>query len=134
MSLIKRANIKQTGEIILEKKPVKITKDIKLDFFEPREEITDDQPYIEKDIPDEVKLSETLGKFKKIITVEENTVIGGFGAFINLLLFSMKLFDKKILNIGAPDRFIEAGEINELHKTFGFDDESLLERIKNFIR
>src|SRR3989339_24328 len=72
MSLIKRANIKQTGEIILEKKPVKITKDIKLDFFEPREEITDDQPYIEKDIPDEVKLSEAEKQAQEIINKAVN--------------------------------------------------------------
>ncbi len=78
-------------------------------------------------------LIQLANRFDKIITIEENTVIGGFGAYINILLNSLNIWNKKILNIGGPDRFIEAGDIIELYKTFEFDDDSLLKRINNFI-
>ncbi|HPG29165.1 MAG TPA: 1-deoxy-D-xylulose-5-phosphate synthase [bacterium] len=75
-----------------------------------------------------------FSKYEKIITVEENSVIGGFGAFINIFINENKLYDKKVMNIGIPDRFIESGEIDELYGTFGFDDESLKNKIIEFIK
>ncbi|MBP7652200.1 1-deoxy-D-xylulose-5-phosphate synthase [Candidatus Dependentiae bacterium] len=82
---------------------------------------------------DAVFYKNLISKFEKIIVAEENSVIGGFGAYINNFINENRIFNKKILNIAIPDRFIEAGEVEELYSTFGFDDESLKNRIFDFM-
>jgi len=74
-----------------------------------------------------------IKSFEKIITIEENTIVGGFGSYINNFINENELFEKKVLNIGIPDKFIEGGDVNLLYKTFEFDDESLIKRIKKFL-
>jgi len=77
---------------------------------------------------------ELISKFEYIITIEENTEVGGFGAYINSFINKHKLYNKKILNIALPDKFITAGEIDELYKLLGLDETALTEKIKNFLK
>ncbi|HPP88589.1 MAG TPA: 1-deoxy-D-xylulose-5-phosphate synthase, partial [bacterium] len=79
-------------------------------------------------------LKTEIPKYDKIITIEENTIIGGFGAYINNFINANKFFGKQILNIGIPDRFIDAGEINEVYTTFEFDNDALFRRITDFLK
>ncbi|OGC06720.1 hypothetical protein A2526_06450 [candidate division WOR-1 bacterium RIFOXYD2_FULL_36_8] len=79
MGLIKRLNITQTGEILLEKKPIRISKDLPLDFgwgqdlrqeenttFKEEEEISEEQSFPDV-ISDEEKLSEADKQARGII-------------------------------------------------------------------
>jgi len=62
--------------------------------------------------------------FKKIITIEDGTIKGGFGSAI-LEFASENSYQIPIKTLGIPDEFIEHGTIEELQKQCGIDVESL---------
>lgn len=64
------------------------------------------------------------------VTLEENVKNGGYGQKVADYLFESKLQNIRLLNISVPDLFIEHGSVNELHKRFGLDTDSILEKIK----
>ena len=70
-------------------------------------------------------------KYDKIITVEENTIIGGFGSAINQYFLHNKS-TILIKNIGIPDNFIEHGSVAELQKICGIDVDSLVKIFQKF--
>ncbi|MEO0293028.1 MAG: 1-deoxy-D-xylulose-5-phosphate synthase [candidate division WOR-3 bacterium] len=82
---------------------------------------------------DEEKILELAEKSKKIITVEENSVVGGFGSAI-LELLNRESMKKEVLRIGIPDYFVEHGEEEKLLESIGMDKNSLIERIKSFVK
>ena len=56
---------------------------------------------------DEVLLHEVFGKFNKIITVEDGTVIGGFGSAV-LEFMNAHGYKADVKIIGIPDRLVES--------------------------
>ncbi len=69
---------------------------------------------------------------KKIVTVEENSLIGGFGdAVIEFLTEIKRHVD--VLRLGLPDKFIEHGARRILLQKVGLDKEGIKERIRNFL-
>lgn len=76
---------------------------------------------------------EAVSKKDLLITVEENTLIGGFGSAVNDLVMSSG-HSVNSLNIGLPDLFIEQGSIEELHELVGLSPEKLSEQIIAFYR
>lgn len=76
-------------------------------------------------------LDEIAGKFENIITVEENSVVGGFGTGV-LEYFNEKNYKNNILRIGLPDMFIDHGTQAELHKMLEIDAEGIQKRVKDF--
>lgn len=82
---------------------------------------------------DEEMLEETAKKFDKIITLEENTLVGGFGSAV-LEYFADKNYKNDILRIGLPDYFIDHGTQKELHKEIGIDPDGIVERVKIFCK
>ena len=73
-------------------------------------------------------LHEIAKKYKKIITVEEGVLSGGFGSSV-LEFMADNDYDLKIKRIGIPDKFIEHGTVNELHKICGLDADSICDAI-----
>ena len=73
-------------------------------------------------------LHEIAKKYKKIITVEEGVLSGGFGSSV-LEFMADNDYDLKIKRIGIPDKFIEHGTVNELHKICGLDADSIYDAI-----
>lgn len=69
-----------------------------------------------------------------IITIEENTVAGGFGSYINRILIEENLKNRNILNIGIPDAFIEHGPRSVILNEIGLSCEKIAERIMGFIQ
>jgi 1-deoxy-D-xylulose-5-phosphate synthase len=69
---------------------------------------------------DEEMLHEVFAKYKKIITVEDGTVVGGFGSAILEFMnnFGYKA-DVKIM--GIPDRLVEHGTPKQLYDEIGID-------------
>ena len=73
---------------------------------------------------DENKLHKICSSFKKIITIEDGTIKGGFGSAI--LEFSAKNnYTIKIELLGIPDEFIEHGTVDELQQYCHIDVKSL---------
>jgi 1-deoxy-D-xylulose-5-phosphate synthase len=69
---------------------------------------------------DEKELIDIFEKHKKIITIEDGVIIGGFGSQINSFAAS-NLFKNKIINLGIPDNFIEHGSISQLQRICKID-------------
>lgn len=76
---------------------------------------------------DEKLLHQIFNQFNNIITVEEGTIIGGFGSAITEFASKNKYYKNTIKTLGIPDNFIEHGTINELQKICGIDVGSLIE-------
>jgi len=76
-------------------------------------------------------LDDVAGRHKKIITLEESTLVGGFGSGV-LEYFSGENYKNDILRIGLPDNFIDHGTQKELHHLLEIDPEGIVKKIKIF--
>jgi 1-deoxy-D-xylulose-5-phosphate synthase len=72
-------------------------------------------------------------KTKRIITVEENMIAGGFGSAVLEYLNSMDIPDIKIKLLGIPDEFVEQGSQAILRKKYGIDEEGIYQNCKAFL-
>ncbi len=82
---------------------------------------------------DESILHKVGKKFKQVITVEDGTVIGGFGSAV-LEFFSDHNYHVQVIRLGIPDRFIDQGTRMELYKECGFDPESIYKLVLELVR
>lgn len=76
-------------------------------------------------------LDSVAAKFDKIITIEENSVVGGFGSGV-VEYFADKQYKSKILRMGIPDKFIDHGTQAELHRILEIDAEGIVKKVKVF--
>ncbi len=84
--------------------------------------------------PLDVTLLNNIGnKFKKVVTVEEGVLNGGFGSLVSSF-FMENNFEVLIKKLGVPDEFIEQGTVNELHKYSGIDITSLTNVFEEMIK
>ena len=78
---------------------------------------------------DESLIVDTAKNYKKLISIEDNTVVGGAGSAINDLLQSHDI--KTPLQIlGVPDQVTEHGTQNELYELYGLDEKSIINASK----
>lgn len=73
---------------------------------------------------DEKLLHEVFSKYKKVITVEDGCVQGGFGSAV-LEFMSDNNYQAEVKRLGIPDAIIEHGEQIELQHESGFDPEHI---------
>ena len=81
---------------------------------------------------DTEKLDDIAKRYEKIITLEENSIVGGFGTGV-LEYFAGKGYKNDILNIGLPDKFIDHGTQKELHAILGIDPKGIADKTKIFL-
>jgi len=67
-----------------------------------------------------------------VVTVEENSLLGGFGSAV-LEYLAEKNLKKNVKMIGAPDRFITFGSRTELLAEIGLDEDGIYKQIKDVI-
>ena len=77
---------------------------------------------------DEGLLHEVFRRFKKIITLEDGTVVGGLGSAV-LEFMADHGYSAKVVRLGIPDRFVEHGSQQQLYKECGYDAESIRQQI-----
>jgi 1-deoxy-D-xylulose-5-phosphate synthase len=77
-------------------------------------------------------LEHLISRFDRIVTVEENSVHGGFGAAILETLTEFKHGDIKVRVHGVPDEFIEHGTPSELHQLVKLDSEGIAGVVREF--
>jgi len=70
---------------------------------------------------DEVLLHSIFEKFDKIITIEDGTIMGGFGSAILEFAQQYNYQNKSIKRLGIPDNFMEHGNTSELMSSIGLD-------------
>ncbi len=79
-------------------------------------------------------LLSVVSKIKKIITVEENTLAGGFGSALLEFLNEARVQNVRIKILGIPDEFIEQGQQNELRKKYRLDEEGIYQTALSLFR
>lgn len=73
---------------------------------------------------DEELLHEVFTRYKKVITLEDGCIQGGFGSAV-LEFMSDNNYQADVRRLGIPDRVVEHGEQIELHRECGFDVEGI---------
>ncbi len=81
---------------------------------------------------DEEMMHEVFGKYKKIITVEDGTIVGGMGSAV-LEFMASHHYESEIKIMGMPDRIVEHGEQPELYTECGYDTPAIIKAVKELI-
>jgi 1-deoxy-D-xylulose-5-phosphate synthase len=77
---------------------------------------------------DEALLHEVFSKYKKVITVEDGTIIGGIGSAV-LEFMADNNYNAHVKRLGMPDHFIEHGDQKELYEECGFSPKQIAETV-----
>jgi len=73
---------------------------------------------------DEKLLHEVFAKYNKIITVEDGTVVGGFGSAVVEFMVANN-YTASVKMLGIPDRLVEHGTLKELHRECEYDAQAI---------
>jgi 1-deoxy-D-xylulose-5-phosphate synthase len=66
---------------------------------------------------------------KRLVTVEENALSGGFGSSVVDLLQKSGISDIRVKSIGIPDEFVEQGTQAVLRSKYGLDAEGIARQV-----
>ena len=69
-----------------------------------------------------------------ILTIEENSLAGGFGSAVLECLSDNGIASVKICRLGLPDRFVKHGSQKTLRKHVGLDVPSVVEAVQSMIK
>ena len=78
---------------------------------------------------DELMLHEIAQRFNKIVTVEDGTVVGGFGSAV-LEFMAANNYTPEVKILGIPDRIVEHGKPEELHHECGYDAGAIADAVR----
>ena len=81
---------------------------------------------------DEMLLHEIFSKFKKIITIEDGCIMGGFGSAIIEFMADQK-YQSEVVRLGIPDEYIHHGTQEELWDECGFDVAAIIKTIEKLV-
>ena len=81
---------------------------------------------------DEALLHEVFTNYAKIVTVEDGTVVGGFGSAI-LEFMNANGYKADITILGIPDRLVEHGTLKELHSECAYDAAGIEAAVKEIV-
>ncbi len=73
---------------------------------------------------DEELLHQIFSQYKKVLTIEDGSIQGGFGSAI-IEFMADHNYHSEVKRLGIPDRIVEHGEQYELHKECGFDPDGI---------
>ena len=78
-------------------------------------------------------IKKSIIKTKLVITIEDNTIIGGLSSSIKELLVDSSI-NTKIKSYAFPDNFIEHGSVQELREKYGITKENIIKYIKKTLK
>jgi 1-deoxy-D-xylulose-5-phosphate synthase len=78
---------------------------------------------------DEAMLHEVFSKYTKIVTVEDGTIVGGFGSAV-LEFMSANNYKAEVKILGIPDRLVEHGTPKELHRECAYDAQGIADTVR----
>ncbi|HEX7583923.1 MAG TPA: transketolase C-terminal domain-containing protein, partial [Prolixibacteraceae bacterium] len=81
---------------------------------------------------DEDALHSVFRKYKQVITIEDGVLQGGFGSAI-LEFMADHQYNIRLKRIGIPDKFVDHGTTEELHRDYGLDQQGIYKSVKAFI-
>ncbi len=74
-------------------------------------------------------IMDLTSRIKRVVTIEENVLSGGFGSGVLELLQEHGAGDVQVKNIGIPDEFVEQGTQAILRSKYGLDVEGIMRRV-----
>lgn len=81
---------------------------------------------------DEQLLHEVFSKYTKIVTIEDGTIVGGFGSAV-LEFMAANNYNVQLKMLGMPDAIIEHGEQPELYAQCGYDADGITKTIMQML-
>lgn len=72
---------------------------------------------------------EVARRTKRVVTVEENALWGGFGSAVVELLDGSHITDLRVERIGLPDEFVEHGSQGVLRAKYNLDADGIAQRV-----
>jgi 1-deoxy-D-xylulose-5-phosphate synthase len=82
---------------------------------------------------DQALLHEVFANYSKLVTVEDGTVVGGFGSAI-LEFMNANGYKADLTILGIPDRLVEHGTLKELHSECAYDAAGIEAAVKAIIK
>jgi 1-deoxy-D-xylulose-5-phosphate synthase len=82
---------------------------------------------------DETLLTEVYSRYDRILTVEDGTVVGGFGSAI-LEFQAARGYQATVKILGIPDRVVEHGTPKELQHECGFDAPAIAAAVRELMK
>lgn len=81
---------------------------------------------------DEALLHEVFAKHNKIITIEDGTIVGGFGSAV-LEFMAANNYTAEVKMLGIPDRIVEHGTPKELHRECEYDAIAVAATVRSMV-
>ena len=78
---------------------------------------------------DEEMLHEICLQYSKIITVEDGTIVGGFGSAV-LEFMAIHQYKPEVIMLGIPDRYVEHGKPDELIHECAYDAKAIAQAVR----
>jgi 1-deoxy-D-xylulose-5-phosphate synthase len=78
-------------------------------------------------------LHDIFKKFNSLITIEDGTVVGGFGSAV-IEFMCENAYKAEVKRLGIPDKFIGHGTQKELYKECGFDPDGIYLAAKSMVK
>ncbi len=82
---------------------------------------------------DTAMLHEIFQQFDKVITVEDAALPGGFGSAV-LEFMAMNGYHAEVRMLGIPDRIVEHGKPEELHRECGYDAAAIAAKVREMLK
>jgi 1-deoxy-D-xylulose-5-phosphate synthase len=81
---------------------------------------------------DEALLHEVFAKHNKVITIEDGTIVGGFGSAV-LEFMAANNYTAEVKMLGIPDRIVEHGTPKELHRECEYDAIAVAATVRSMV-
>ena len=78
---------------------------------------------------DEALLHDVFRRYKRVLTVEDGSLKGGFGSAV-LEFMADNGYSARVKRLGLPDKFVEHGTVGELRALCGIDADSIARAIE----
>ena len=78
-------------------------------------------------------LHRVFKEFESVITIEDGTIIGGFGSAV-IEFMAEHQYSSHVKRMGVPDHFIDQGTPGELYHECGFDTNGIFTTAKKFLK
>jgi len=82
---------------------------------------------------DEELLHEVFSNYSKVVTIEDGTVVGGFGSAV-LEFMNAHRYNAEVTILGIPDRLVEHGTPKELHRECNYDAQAIEEAVLTLMK
>jgi len=77
---------------------------------------------------DETVLHKIFKNFKLVVSIEDNSIVGGLGTAITEFMVENN-YHSQIIKLGIPDRFIEHGSVPELQRECELDIDAIVNKV-----